>query len=59
MRLTSTDLRALADQLDALAKVSVKISTFEYVGHTITVKKQSDQREGDWMIITSIQGLGE
>jgi hypothetical protein len=56
VKLTSTDLRGLAEALDGLAKVTARIDSFHHNGHTVHVEVHDDQRDGRWYVVTRITG---
>lgn len=57
MRMTSVELRSLADQLDKLSEVkgiTVTVIQFSYGNHDIYVQHSSDQRDGDTYFVVGI-----
>lgn len=48
------DLRAIAEAVEGLAGVRGLVPSIDVGGHRITLKRHSNQRDGDWYTITAI-----
>jgi hypothetical protein len=57
MKLTASDLRALADNIEKLAKVDVDLTSFHFRNLRIDIRRKADQRDGAWVEITSISDI--
>lgn len=54
--LTQADLEKIVDTLDALKVSRLRIrGELEVAGHLLTVRWESDQREGDWPVVVGIR----
>lgn len=56
LNLTVEDLRRVADTLAALREARLRFrGELEVAGHLLTVRWESDQREGDWPVLVGIR----
>ena len=54
LAITAPELRAIADAVEALTQVPGSVPAIEVGGLQVGLRRHSDQREGDWYVITSI-----
>jgi hypothetical protein len=54
LEITAAELHAIADAVESLTAIRGTVPAIDVGGHRITLKRHSDQRDGDWYTITAI-----
>lgn len=54
MRLTIEDLKAITETLVKIREVNLRVKEFQLGQHTITLEWVSDQKDGDYFVVTNI-----
>lgn len=56
LSLTVIDLRQITEALDRAQKANIRFDGALLAGrHRVTIRWESDQRDGDWPVVTGIQ----
>lgn len=54
MKLTSADLRKIAETVDKIQEIDLNVRQVQVAGHTVIIKRTDDQRNGTSYLVQGI-----